>query len=169
MPSVNGVVQAVSKNTYGFFSLKVNEEWYSNGKNMPPVDKGDAVAFEFNTQQRGKYTNNNIVAGTLHKTAVQVGAATPSTGPAPSSNRDLSITYQSARKDALTLASTLLANGVLKLPTKKEDQMDAVIQFVDSMTEVYWSDAAEVVEGNRIPSATMHTSEPAPDVSHEDD
>lgn len=60
---------------YGtFYDLIVDGQKYGNGKFAPrDVKEGDVVSFEYETTQRGQYTNHNIKARSLRK--VEGGAA----------------------------------------------------------------------------------------------
>ena len=175
------------------YSLKIDgdQEYYGFGTNRPPCQEGDNVEFQWS--QRGKYRNGD------HKSLKIVGAdATPTTPPQQQSapraassgggnsrdaywdNKDKYdknvrqrlICYQSATKDAVTLAVAALNNGIL--PTsgqKKTDKYSSFIAMVNQMRdEIYTSydvAIAKLEKDQPLVDPTIKSETPAP--THENE
>lgn len=65
---ITGIVEAIVTKPSGFVDVKVNGRAYNHGKYAPrDVRQGDTISFEYDTVQRGQYTNYNIVPRSIRK------------------------------------------------------------------------------------------------------
>ena len=133
------------------YSVKVNGEWYGCGGQRPQFDKGQTVSFMW--EQKGNF--KNVIKNTMELKS-DAPAAAPAAAPTQSKGKDdywgkkdkydkevrqKIIMYQSATKDAVTLAVAALENGCLPTPgTKKADKYEAFRSMVDRIRdEIYLS------------------------------
>ena len=133
--SERGQVEKITERTIGnggtAYSALINGDWLGLGFDAPVFREGDNISFD--VVMKGKYKN-------LVNAVVEAGTAAAqqavSSGPAPLFNaRDISIAYQSARRDAITAVDNLVAAEAVKLPTKQADKMDAYVALVAALTE----------------------------------
>lgn len=137
--SVDKVIERQTKAGV-FHSVCVNEVWYGTGKTKPICKEGDIVEFEETKNSKG-YAE--VVEGSLKVVPVQAaqsgtvgGAIMSSTG---SAGKQLSIEYQSARRDALTALDLAIRLGIeLPIPTegrgaKKVVSLSGLTALVDMM------------------------------------
>ena len=130
------------------YSLMVAGEWYSAGFAEPKCNEGDNV--EFGVTQNGQYKNinkNSIRVVGAGDSTVSV-AISPSV-PAPTS-RDISIGYQSSRKDAIQIVSSLIAADAIALPAKKADKYGAFLALIDEVTAKCFNDLQTVVKAGGL-------------------
>lgn len=123
-----------SNGPYTIYSLQIDGEWYGHGFKPPQCNEGDYVSYT--VVQNGKYTNATNVAAAAapaQAPAAVQGAATPQ-GSAPVNKRDISIHYQSCRKDAINIVRNLMDVESIKLPAKKGDQYDAYMALLEEVT-----------------------------------
>lgn len=155
--NIQGVVEqtgVANRNGKNVYSLKVNGQWYGGIWEVDPqAPAGTQVAFEAN--QNGNFWN--IKKGSLSKTVGEAQQPTqqPSTQQAPAApaapvvnTRDISILYQSSRKDALALMPLMFEQGAIKFPAKvkEADKYDTILALVDEMAARFYLKAKEVVD-----------------------
>ena len=174
MSMTMGVVQKISTRDWTnpegenvkFYSLQMDGEWYSNGSRVLTCAEGDTVQFHW--QAKGKY--KNITKGTLEVTAAGSGA--PAAAPAAAaqkasggmsrddywSNKDKYdkevrqrlIMYQSATKDAVSIAVAALNKDILPTTGQKmQDKWDsymAVVQQVRDQIYLSFEEAERKLE-----------------------
>ncbi len=170
MAKVNGVLKVVKKNDYGFYSVKIDDTWYGTGsKKEPSVVTGDTVEGEFFLEKE-KY--KTITKDGLKKVSASSGAAPAAAttgGGTDWAAKDASIRYQSARKDALTLAGipgVLSAVGLDK--AKPADKMGIIEAFVDKKTAEYFEDIATFGAVTRVSAPGADPEAPASDESDDE-
>ncbi|MCK5016222.1 MAG: hypothetical protein KAS32_04040 [Candidatus Peribacteraceae bacterium] len=138
--TVTGAIQAVSvrRETKAgkalrspLYSFNIEDVWYNCGFSNPAVSKGDRVSFEFSEDAYGKVCD----VESLVTTASGASGATSPAMPVRPDSRQNSIVYQSSRKDAINVATIVVSNGLLKLPAAKADQVDALLGFIESLTD----------------------------------
>ena len=202
MSMTMGVVQKISTRDWTnpegenvkFYSLQMDGEWYSNGSRVLACAQGDTVQFHW--QAKGKY--KNITKGTLEVTAAGSGA--PAAAPAAAAPkaavgsrddywakkdaydkevRQKLIMYQSATKDAVSIAVAALNKDIL--PTtgqKKQDKWDsymAVVQQVRDQIYLSFEEAERKLEAGEVlvkkpePTKVVDTSSPAAPVNAAED
>ena len=126
------------------FSINVNGEWYSCGFKAPNCQEGQYV--EFDVVQKGQYKNAENVTPTQQASAP---AGNGGTGAAPASmpvnKKDISIHFQSCRKDAIQTLGVLLGNDAVKLPAKQADKYDAALALIDELTARYYLRLDDVI------------------------
>lgn len=120
-----------------FYDLIVDGQKYGNGKYAPrDVKEGDVVSFEYETTQRGQYTNHNIKSRTLRKvegggaTQARPQAARPAAVAAPArqpytpwDERQEIISKQAALNTAIALGGLAVeAGAVLVNKTAKDNE-----------------------------------------------
>lgn len=162
MANVTGVVQRKNskpiRNGGQMFSIQVDGNWYGGMFDDPGCNEGDTISFE--SSQNGRFLN--VQKGTLQ--VVQNNA--PSQAPAPQGGgqtggqredywnsrakadeaRQVSITYQSSRKDAVEVAKALVENDMVAQPTKKGDKYDWFLGLVDVLTDRFHKDVNDIGE-----------------------
>lgn len=146
MTQITGEVQSIEARAvpgYGtFYDIVVDGVKYGNGKFAPrDVAQGDMVTFEYDTVQKGRYTNHNIRARTLRKVdggaarsappqssgGQQTSAATSAYAAPqrskyePFDERQEIISKQSAINSALSLANLAVASGAVLVPKSADD------------------------------------------------
>lgn len=152
---LQGVIENVStKNGMGkngpwtMYSMQVNGEWYGCGFKPIQAGKNDYVSFDF--EQSGNYKNakNVQVVAAPAGAAQQAPSASPAqaAGSAPVSKRDVSIQYQSSRKDAIQTLDLLLKNEAISLPAKKADKFDAALALLDEITARFYLRLEDVID-----------------------
>ena len=126
-------------------SIKVNGEWYGGMWSDPNAPEGSTV--EFLAEQKGQY--KNVVKDSLKVTnATPQVANTVKVNPAPAVNlRDVSIQYQSSRKDALVTLGIMVETGAIGFTdkTKTADKYDILLKLVDELAARYYTTLQEVV------------------------
>jgi hypothetical protein len=91
MSSVAGVVQSVTKNDHGFYSVKMDDgRYYGMGKKSPGITQGQRISFEFTTKD-DKY--HNLTFGTLK--VLEGDTASNGAGLASADNTDRSFPVRS--------------------------------------------------------------------------
>lgn len=157
---MQGYVQKISqksghgaKGPYTLFSMNVDGEWYGTGFNAPACKEGDYVSFD--VVQKGKFKNAENVSVASQQSAV--GSA-PS-GNIPVNKKDVSIHYQSCRKDAIQTLGVLLQHEAVKLPAKQADKYDAALAILDELTNQYYLKLEDVINAGGV---TLEDTIPAP-------
>lgn len=165
-----GYVEKVSCNNNGIWSFIVDNVRYGTFKDEPKCKVGDYVSFE--AEQKGEYWNAKartiepaVAPATSQSQAPSASPpSAPSSGSAqskstwvPDSDRQNSITYQSARKDALELTGYLLNKDLIDLGTKskKADAINIVELFVDRFTERFYEDTKALKPATSRASAAV--------------
>lgn len=150
---VNGIVEQTGNRatrTGTVHSLKVNGQWYGGIWEDPGINQGATVSF--NAEQSGNFWN---VKGAIEQSAA---AAAPASGGAPAvSTRDISIQYQSSRKDAIQLLPFMFEQGAVKFDakTKQADKYDAICAMVDELTVRNYLVLQEVIDAGGVNPAEM--------------
>jgi len=92
------------------YNIKLSDgAWYGYGFDAPNFVQGNNVSFAF--AQNGNFKNVDASTVVVNAVAAAASQAVSSAAPAPSyDDRQLSITYQSARKDALSIVDMALAH-----------------------------------------------------------
>lgn len=145
--------QGVGKNgPWTMYNLEIDGTWYGCGFNNPNVPEGSFV--EFDVVQKGQYTNANNVRLAQGMSAPQTpqAASTPAApAQAPRVNsRDVSIQYQSSRKDAIQTLGVLLESEAIKLPAKQADKYDAAMALIEEITAQYYIKLENVIEAGGV-------------------
>lgn len=163
MANVTGIVQRKNgkptRNGKMMYSIQVDGNWYGGMFDDPGCNEGDTVSFE--SSQNGNFIN--VQKGTLQ--VVQNNA--PSQAPAQQGqtggqggNRDeywnsrakadearqVSIVYQSSRKDAIEVAKAMIENDLVAQPAKKGDKYDWFVGLVDVLTDRFHKDVTDMGE-----------------------
>lgn len=152
---------------YTIYSVNVNGGWLGAGFDRPACKEGDHITYE--EVQKGQYKNIGSVV-------VNAGAAggastvTPISGAGNAAvrvdTRDISIRYQSCRKDALALTKLLLESDALKLPAKQADKVDAAMAFIEDVTNQYYIALQGVMDAGGL---TVEDLVPTPTGGIDDD
>src|SRR5574343_728581 len=131
-----GVVEALSFKGKGA-SAKIGNDWYGLGFNIQqdqiPFRKGDTIEFEYT--ERGQYKNLDLKSVKL--AAGRPAAAAPANNgyQARDESRQNMINWQAARNSALHLAEIAVSKDLIPLGTKKSDQLDNLVAFVDEISQ----------------------------------
>lgn len=106
-----------------------SENWYGLGFSKPQFREGSSISFQASQNPRGYWDAENSSVKVLKESAPS-GGGSSSGGVAALSNRDKSITLQTAFKVAPDIVNIMLAAEVLSFPkTKKEASQDAIIEL----------------------------------------
>ena len=146
-----GQKQGMGRNgPYTSYSINVGGQWYNCGFKPPAANEGDYIQFDL--VQKGQYTNAQNIAVSPQQAAQaapqqqQQGVINKApAGPLPVNKKDVSIHYQSCRKDAINIVSTLLDHEALALPAKKADKMDAALAVVEELTNQFYLKLEDVI------------------------
>ena len=130
------------------YSMRVSGEWYGCGFNEPVGKEGDVV--EFDVVMNGQYTNAENI--TLADAATPTDTAeTASPQPEFVNKRDVSIQFQSSRKDAIQIVGIMLANDALPIKaTKPEDKYDIILATTKELTNQLYSDVVSVTASGGV-------------------
>lgn len=129
---------------YTMYKVQIEGEWYGHGFKAPNANEGDYV--EYNVVQKGQYKNVEgikPIQGGGNSGGGSPSAAAPAS--APINKKDVSIHYQSSRKDAIQTLGVLLANEAVKLPAKQADKYDAALALIDELTARYYLKLEDVI------------------------
>lgn len=136
---IKGSVQQMSERvTRGgtMYSIKVANEWYGMGKSKPTCKEGDVVEFQEFKNDKGYWS---VTENTLHVVA-DLAHAPKETGGTPN-DRQVSIQWQSARRDAIAIVDIAQRLGIT-LPIAaaakgkgKDNQVDSLILCIDMVAE----------------------------------
>lgn len=138
---MQGTVNRILNNGKAF-NAEISGTWYGCGFSAPSFKEGDVLEFEF--EQKGKFKNlgKHSVLGTSSGNS----APAPSAGKQSFDERNISIAYQSSRKDALHLVEILVQSGSVALPAKKSDQADAIKALVEDYAAQFYLKLESVVQ-----------------------
>ena len=129
MNNCEGVVEVVTQNKAGFWSVKIGDDWYGTGmKQKPPFDKGDVIKFQWEANGNWKNADNKsfVVVGKQENNAPQVGKEIVD-------NRQRSIVYQHSQEMAVRMLDVLISNDAIVLPAKKGDRYDALQEYYNTL------------------------------------
>ena len=136
-----------------------------NGKPPAGVDSGAYVSFDAEPNSDGKSTKvkGDVLVQTAPAPAAQ--AASPAGSYAA---RDVSIHYQSARKDALAFLDILTREKAVKLPTKQAAILATLEAALDMYTAKFYEDISTQGAVARANGTDAPAEEPAEEPSEED-
>ena len=123
------------------------------------VEPGNYIEFEANPNPDGKsaqVTAKPTRVEPAKASPAAAGAVSAGRGGYGSPEREASIHYQSARKDALLFVQIALANGAIVLPAKASAKLAAVEALVDSYTALYLED---ISTGGAVTRSTQRAYE----------
>lgn len=148
---MQGYIQEVSekhgqgaRGPWTMYNITVDGTRYGCGFTKPNAVQGDFVSFDI--EQKGQYSNAvNVV-----KATAPAGGAAPATGsgggaPQKATSRDVSIQYQSSRKDAIQTLAVLLDSEAIKLPAKQADKYDVAMGILDELTSRFYLKLEDVI------------------------
>lgn len=155
--TVTGTVEIISEKPRGTgiaYGIKMSDGvWYGHGFVRPKFQKGDNVTFEY--EMKGQYANIVVRsvqvanAASQPQQAAQPTQSAPAAPAAPNATQ-ISIQYQSSRKDALEFVKLAMQADALPLPTKKSDRMDALQALVEDTTGRYYAAVSETVKNGGV-------------------
>lgn len=122
-----GVVEVVTQNKAGFYSIKIGDDWFSTGsKDAPEFGKGDTITFTYS--KSGQWKNADPKSFSVVESARAESAPwAAGNGPAPyTDNRQLSIVYQHSQEMAIRFLDIALSNDALPLPAAKNKRSEAL-------------------------------------------
>ena len=147
METYTGVVGRVF-NRGKMWSLNCGDEWYGCGYNKPDCVDGQTVSFNWDSNEgKDGRVYKNVIKGSL-KVDSNAAPAKAST-PTPAS-RDVSIQYQSSRKDAIAVLPILLEAGGIPLPSKQADKHDAILAIINDLTNKFYLDIQATVDNGGV-------------------
>jgi len=150
--TVTGKVEAISAKPRGngtAYGIKMSDgNWYGHGFTAPVFAKGDSISFSWDANGAFK----NIDISTVTKEQQQQAPVQSSGGKSSGGYNDtqISIQYQSSRKDAIEVIGVALAHDALPLPTKKSDRYDAIVAAVNDLTGVFYADVSKTVANGGV-------------------
>lgn len=148
---VNGIVEYVDgpKPPHGTYSFKLNNTRYGTYKTPPGIKPGDDISFM--ATEKGGYWNADVKSIAVNSSVSPSTTCTvPTVGGTRQANsydsRQDSITYQSARKDALTFMTLLHTAGALDLGKAKTKAsiIEVLETYVDKYTERFVQDTKDL-------------------------
>lgn len=133
---------------YTMYNLQVNGEWLGHGFTKPNAKEGDYISFD--VEQKGQYKNiTNVVVIPAPSKSSSGGSSSQEYVP-PTNKRDVSIAYQSSRKDALQFLDTMLQHDAIKLPAKADAKYDAALAILQELTNKFYLDLEDVVNAGGV-------------------
>jgi len=153
MSTTTGIVEKIANNGKAF-NIVVSGEWYGYGFSAPSFTEGQTISFDW--KENGRFKNVVVPSLRVLPAAAETPAPAPEAAPAKAGGRggygatQLSIQYQSARNAAIEVASLLVSNGALALPPKKGDQADAVMAYIDDLTNQFHVKCDKVVANGGV-------------------
>lgn len=173
MSLIKGYVEEVSgneKNGVTYWRIKVDNVRYGTGSKQPKCKQGDYIQFE--ATQNGQYWNADFKTIAKADPPASQQAATnaalaPSTKPwVPDAQRQDTISYQAARKDALEVVALLVSAGALEFGAKAKanDKYEIINAAVDRFTTRYFNDTKRLAP----PAAAKVDLEGTPASSNDD-
>lgn len=156
-----GVVKKIDSRSGAFgtmYNAQVDGTWYGLGSKAPSFKEGDTIAFDFT--QKGNFKNIDPktvdvvpVASASGKTSSATASGSKDDYWAAKEQRDVgvqrAIQLQASRNSAIALVAPLAAAGLITLPAK--DKFSAVKALVQELTDEYYLQTQEAVEGNYVP------------------
>lgn len=139
---------------YTMYNVEIDGTWYGHGFDKPNASEGTYV--EFDVVQKGQYKNAENIRAAVSKPS---NAASPAQTSIPVNSRDVSIQYQSSRKDAIQMLDVLIKNGLVSLPAKKAEQYDAAMALLDELTAQFYLKLEGVIEDGGV---SLEDAIPAP-------
>lgn len=130
---------------YTMYSMNVDGDWYSCGFKPPQCNEGDYV--QFNVTQKGQYKNADNISVAVADSPVSSNTNAPAL---PVNKKDVSIHYQSCRKDAIQTVNLLLTHEAVKLPAKAADKMDAAMALIDEITNQNYLKLEDVIAAGGV-------------------
>lgn len=176
---ITGTVEKItsSPGQYGMMHrVTVDNVMYGTGKTAPPVNVGDYVEFE--AEQKGQYWNANAATFRVRPMTnapqvLEINHQAPVERKAwvPDKDRQDSITYQSARKDALEMTSLLLNSNALDFGKAKTvaAKVELVEMYVDKFTIRFFEDTKRLAPPEHPQEAVKTKAAPATDDNFGDD
>lgn len=148
---IKGTVENCGKGKFSYFVRLENDPVYYNTKYEPKCGPGDVVGIEFESKGPNRAQIRKIKMfednGGASKTNYAPKSAPSSSGgyssaPANTDRQD-SIVWQHSQEIAIRVVSALLDANALPLPAKGNEQYDAVLGAIDSLTNRYFHDAID--------------------------
>lgn len=164
---VSGIVEYVDgpKPPHGTYSFKLNNTRYGTYKTPPGVKPGDSITFT--ASEKGGYWNADVKSIAVAQGDTNSGAVSANTGMGSKTSgssydsRQDAITYQAARKDALTFLTLLQEAGALDLGKAKTKaaMIEVVETYVDKYTERFVEDTKNLGHKVEVDTATSGSAD----------
>lgn len=148
MGQAAGIVEVISakptRNGGNAYNVKLSDgNWYGYGFDKPSFNEGADVEFTF--AENGNFKNVDastvvVKAAAAAKAAASKGASSAPAATSSYDDRQLAISYQAARKDALQIVEIALAHDAVSLGAKKADKLGVLESIVDKMTNQFFED-----------------------------
>lgn len=142
-----------NKLTFYSFKLEGDDKYYNTGaKKHPDINPGNMISFEFEKNEKGYLdVNTKTVERIAEAEAVYPNVKQPEVPKKVDWDaKDRVIQLQACRNTAIAFVTMVLANGALKLPTKKEEAYDVVLALVNELTDT-WTAENENVKAGKPP------------------
>lgn len=143
------------------FKLDGDRRYYRTGRSRFEgiLEEGNVIKFKYEdiSDKAAK------VIGTPKLGTAAAPASSPTKGPGAQVDwaaKDANIQYQAARKDAIALATLVLANGGVKLPAKDAAKLAVIEALVDRYTASFFSDVETKGAVGRVLPAQKAEEEP---------
>ncbi len=146
-------------------SFCINDKWFNlfvNADNKAELDaivEGTSVAVEYTFD--GKYDQVQSFKIMTQPSAAAAASSNVAHVAAPVSDKDVRISHQAARKDALNFIAMGLPLDVFTLSTKKADKADALYEYVVYYTNKFLSDSMSA----KLPETTENNNNNEPNES----
>ena len=148
---INSIMRKTKFGEKPAYSVQVNGEWYGNGFQRPGAREGSVVQFTAAQNARGYWDIDGEIEVLKAEQPASSGSSNTG-GTAALSNRDKSITLQTAYKVAPMIVDTMVKAEVLSFPkTKKEASQDAIMELTQRIAYELQAQFLEPDKFNPIP------------------
>ena len=150
---INSIMRKTKFGDKPAYSVQVDGDWYGHGFQRPSAREGSVVQFTANQNSRGYWDiEGEIEVLKAEQPAAPGGGGNTSGGTAALSNRDKSITLQTAYKVAPMIVDTMIKAEVLSFPkTKKEASQDAIMEVTQRIAYELQAQFLEPDKFNPLP------------------
>lgn len=135
------------------YSFAIDDTWFSCGFDKPLAEEGSLIEFSYEEDDYGKQVD---VASIKVLDAGSPAAKSAGATITPDA-RQLSIVYQSSRKDAIALITLAADKELVKLP--KTTGYDALLGLVEDLTVEFTKKAMNPVLGDEPKSSVVEDND----------
>ena len=154
MSQVQGTVERIhtrdTANGGTAYNLVVGGEWYGNGFEAPQCNEGDTIEFTFKQNGNFKNINKGSLRIATAVASVDTGTGNNSKTVVKPNTRDLSIGYQSSRKDAIAVVTAMIGSGVAPVPKDAKKGYTATLALINELTNQYYTELQTVIENGGV-------------------
>lgn len=162
MESIKGTAVKVSERG-GIYSVQMDDgNWYGFYKNNPGNIQGKVITFSW--EQKGSFRNGNAKTIKIDEAASVSTSSNRSSAASAYDGRQVAIQYQASRNAAIAFVGMALQAGAVVLPTKKQDQLDAIAALVEHYTNIYHISTDAVISNGGVDGNVADAVSPTGDL-----